>query len=39
MTIKINWVFEYNQARVTHRAPAGYLLVWVIAVQRNDDDE
>lgn len=33
------WVFEYNQARVTHRAPAGHLLVWVIAVQMDDDDE
>lgn len=32
------WVFEYNQARVTHRAPAGHLLVWVIAVQGDDND-
>lgn len=31
------WVFEYNQARVTHRAPAGHLLVWVIAVQEDND--
>ena len=32
------WVFEYNQARVTHRAPAGHLLVWVVAVQSDDKE-
>lgn len=30
------WVFDYNQARVVHRAPAGHLLVWVIAVQNKE---
>lgn len=33
------WVFEYNQARVMHRAPAGHLLVWVIAVQEDGNND
>jgi len=28
------FVFDYNKVTITHRAPAGHLLYWVVAVER-----
>ncbi|MBD3244967.1 MAG: hypothetical protein GF335_03165 [Candidatus Moranbacteria bacterium] len=29
------FVFEYNKVTITHRAPAGHLLYWVVAIEQD----